>query len=63
MSQRSTTETCPKCSQTAAVTWSGVDSLGSTQPVREDAVGIDCPNRCQFTVSELGSHFPKRLNG
>jgi len=61
MSQRTTAETCPKCRQAAAVTWSGVDAFGYTQPVREDAVSIDCPNRCQF--SDLGKHFPTRLNG
>jgi hypothetical protein len=61
MSQRTTIETCPNCHQTAAITWSGVDAFGHTQPVREDAVAIDCPNRCQ--IGRLGAHFPTRLNG
>ncbi|WP_299955344.1 hypothetical protein [uncultured Modestobacter sp.] len=63
MSQRTTSETCPKCGEAAAVTWSGADAFGSAGPVREDAVGINCPNRCQFTTGELGGHFPKKLNG
>jgi len=63
MSQRSTYETCPKCGGDAVVTWSGVESFGYSQPVREDAVRIDCPSHCQFTMTELGGHFPKKLNG
>ncbi len=63
MSQRYTNETCPKCRQPATLTWSGVDAMGSSQPVREDPARLDCPNRCQFTTGELGGHFPTRYNG
>lgn len=63
MSQRTTTEVCPKCGQTATVTWSGDESTGYSQPVREDAVRLDCPSRCQFTTLELVEHLPTRLNG
>ncbi len=47
----------------ATLTWSGVDAMGRSQPAREDAVRLDCPNRCQFTTGELGGHFPTRYNG
>ena len=63
MSQRMTNEMCPKCHRHAVVTWSGVDAMGYSQPVREDAVRIGCPTRCQFTTGELGGYFPTRYNG
>ncbi len=63
MSRRYTDETCPTCKHAATLTWSGVDSMGYSRPVREDAVGLDCPNRCQFTMGELAGHFPTRYNG
>ncbi len=63
MSRNYTDEVCPTCRQPATLTWSGVDAMGRSRPVREDAVGIDCPNRCQFTTGELGGHFPTRYNG
>ncbi len=63
MSQRTTSEVCPKCGKTATVTWSGIESMGYSQPVREDAVRLDCSSRCQFTTLELAGHFPTKLNG
>jgi hypothetical protein len=58
MSQRTTNETCPKCGSAALLTWSVVDAYGYSQPVKEYAEYLDCVNRCQFTMSELGGYFP-----
>lgn len=63
MSMRTTHEVCPKCNQAATVSWSGVEAMGYSQPVREDPVRLNCPSRCQFTTLELAGHFPTRYNG
>ncbi len=63
MSRHYTDETCPTCKQPATLTWSGVESMGRSQPVRVTAARLSCTNRCQFTGSELVKHFPTRYNG
>jgi predicted RNA-binding Zn-ribbon protein involved in translation (DUF1610 family) len=57
MSQHATHEVCPRCGGPAIVSWLGIEAYGHSSPCRREAVTLDCPNHCDFTVEELAAYF------
>jgi hypothetical protein len=61
MSQRTTTETCPRCGASARVSWLGIQAYGHATPDREEPISLDCPRGCYFATDELSVHFPPKV--